>query len=351
MTISGSQFTPIVLVSSEDPDTTPVELQPLPLRSGPSGEGYDESFIQELFFHNPGALPIREIDGAFGDLAPVCMELSTPAGFVDALYANANGMLALAEFKLWRNPEARRAVIEQILDYAKELAQCSYSDLQREVSRRLGVDGNALYDVVRTKVPELDEAAFVDDVSRNLKRGRFLLLVIGDGIREGMESIVDFLQQHTGLQFTMALVEAAIFRLPSSELLVQPRILARSVIVNRTVVELANEEIRIQGGSEFDEEEELSESDETNQLFWAAVLKGLSLSEPSQKIPRPGKRSNVGLLKNPVLGRSERRIMQSWPPGGRFGAHGCCGRAAYPAKHVEPCRRPEGSQGKRRRAA
>jgi len=59
----------------------------------------------------------------------------------------------------------------------------------------------------------------------------------------------------------------------------------------------------------------------------------------------------VGLLKNPVLGRSERRIMQSWPPGGRFGAHGCCGRAAYPAKHVEPCRRPEGSQGKRRRAA
>jgi len=59
----------------------------------------------------------------------------------------------------------------------------------------------------------------------------------------------------------------------------------------------------------------------------------------------------LGLLKNPVLGRSERRIMQSWPPGGRFGAHGCCGRAAYPAKHVEPCRRPEGSQGKRRRAA
>jgi len=58
-----------------------------------------------------------------------------------------------------------------------------------------------------------------------------------------------------------------------------------------------------------------------------------------------------GLLKNPVLGRSERRIMQSWPPGGRFGAHGCCGRAAYLAKHVEPCRRPEGSQGKRRRAA
>ena len=41
---------------------------------------------------------------------------------VDALYVNAAGRLILAEFKLWRNPQARREVIGQILDYAKELA-------------------------------------------------------------------------------------------------------------------------------------------------------------------------------------------------------------------------------------
>ena len=45
------------------------------------------------------------------------------------------GRLTLAEFKLWRNPQARREVIGQILDYAKELASWRYADLQREVSR------------------------------------------------------------------------------------------------------------------------------------------------------------------------------------------------------------------------
>ncbi len=34
----------------------------------------------------------------------------------------------LVEAKLWRNPEARRKVIGQILDYAKELSRWNYED-------------------------------------------------------------------------------------------------------------------------------------------------------------------------------------------------------------------------------
>ena len=67
-------------------------------------------------------LPVAAIDAAYSDPVPVCRELSTPAGYVDALYINALGRLILAEFKLWRNPQARREVIGQILNYTKELA-------------------------------------------------------------------------------------------------------------------------------------------------------------------------------------------------------------------------------------
>lgn len=49
-------------------------------------------------------------------------------------------------------------------------------------------------------------------VARHLRRGEFLLLIIGDGIREGVESIVDFVQRHSGLHFNLALVEAALYR-------------------------------------------------------------------------------------------------------------------------------------------
>ena len=99
---------------------------------------------------------------------------------------------------------ATRKVVGQILDYAKELASWGYSDLQREVSRTLKRKGNVLYELIREHAPEVNEAEFVDNVTRHLRRGEFLLLIVGDGIREDVENIVDFVQRHSGLHFNLA---------------------------------------------------------------------------------------------------------------------------------------------------
>src|SRR5690606_25341826 len=160
----------------------------------------------------------------YADSIPVCRELATPAGPIDALFVNRRGALVVVECKLWRNPQARREVVGQILDYAKELARWRYEDLQREVSRALRRPGNALFGLVAERHPGADEAGFVDAVGRNLRAGRFLLLVAGDGIREGTEAIVQFMQDHSGLHFTFGLVEMAGYALPDGRLLVQPRV-------------------------------------------------------------------------------------------------------------------------------
>ena len=182
-------------------------------------------------------------DSAYGDPVPVCRELSAPpTGSIDALYVNALGRLTLTfcEFKLWRNPQARREVIGQILDYAAALASWSYEDLQRQVSLAVGGEGsNVLYELVSRRNADVVEAEFVDNVTRHLRRGEFLLLVIGDGIRERAEKIVDFVQSHSGLHFNLALVEAALYRNGADRLIVQPRVLARTEIVQRFVVEAA----------------------------------------------------------------------------------------------------------------
>ena len=146
-------------------------LQRIPLGASAAEGGVDEAFLQELLFRFPETLPTDAIDAAYAGAVPVCRELTTPAGYVDALYVNPLGRLTLAEFKLWRNPQARREVIGQILDYAKELASWGYEDLQREVSKTLKRTGNVLYELVREQAP--DEAAFVDRVTRHLKRGEF----------------------------------------------------------------------------------------------------------------------------------------------------------------------------------
>ena len=155
-------------------------LRRIPLGTPASAGGIDESSLQDLLFRHPRSLPIPAIDAAYSDPVPVCRELYTAAGYVDALYINPLGRLILAEFKLWRNPQARREVIGQILDYTKELASWTYEDLQREVSRARKMKGNVPFELVREQAPGVDEAEFVDNVARHLRRGEFLLLIIGD---------------------------------------------------------------------------------------------------------------------------------------------------------------------------
>ena len=171
----------------------------------PVSEPVNEAYIQKLVHQHPACLPIGEIDAMFSGAVPICTELNTPAGAIDIFMVTPSGLPVLVECKLWRNPEARREVVSQILDYAKELTRWSSSDVQREVSRRLKRDGNPLLEKVREIDPEVDEIKFNDALTANLRRGRFLLLIVGDGIREGVEAIAEYLHVHAGLHFSLDL--------------------------------------------------------------------------------------------------------------------------------------------------
>ena len=278
--MSGSRNAYGSLIALDPEDAASAEvLTRVPLRASPAEGGVDEKCLQNLLFRFPRVLPIQNIDPTYAGAVPVCQELGTAAGQLDALYVNRLGRLTLAEFKLWRNPEARREVIGQILDYAKELASWSYDDLRRGVSLRTG---KFLYDLVRERHPEIDEAAFCDNVTRHLKRGEFLMLIVGDGIREGVEKIVDFVQGHSGLHFNLALVEAALWRDGARRLVVQPRVLARTEIVKRDVVG---------GGAYVDAEPEdrgeepLSDHEEENLRFWTEVTAGFAFSDATVAPP------------------------------------------------------------------
>lgn len=255
-------------------------LRRLPLGMTSVEGGIDEATIQDLLFRNPEALPIDVIDNAYTAPVALCRELSTPAGYIDAVYVNAMGRLILAEFKLWRNPQARREVIGQILDYAKEVAAWQYEDFQREISRVTGQKGNVPYELVKVQNPDLNEAEFVDNVSRHLSHGEFLLLIVGDGIREGVESIVDYVQQYSGLHFRLALIEAALFEDSESRLLLQPRCLARTEIVQRFAVGDGTAEPEDAGG-----DESLPEHAEENELFWADVLENFTFADTTIEVP------------------------------------------------------------------
>lgn len=269
-------------------DETSGTAQPLVALALTGGEGaINEAAIQRLVHDHPSCLPILEIDPIFCGPVPICMELNTPAGPIDNFMVTPSGLPVLVECKLWRNPEGRREVVGQILDYAKELSRWSSSDIQREASRRLSRIGNPVLDLIRAAGHDIDEAEFNDALTANLRRGRFLLLIVGDGIREGVEAIAEYLQAHAGLHFTFGLVELPIFCLPDDRKVVAPRVLARTVAISREVVAVPSGFVVADDTmAEREEAEGLSPEDAARRLFMLDVAAGLYFDDPDQPPPR-----------------------------------------------------------------
>jgi len=198
--------------------------------------GRNEAWLRDTLLAHPEILPIRDIAPSYGPLVPLCREMRTAAGPIDITYINRHGLLTIVECKLWRNPEARRKVVAQVLDYASALSKWSYSDLQREVARATGRVGNVPFELVRAQHPEVQEHTFVDAAAAALARGRFLLLAAGDGIREDVGAMAELLDRNLGSGFSFGLVEVALFGLADGGLVIQPRVIAKTQLLERVVV-------------------------------------------------------------------------------------------------------------------
>ncbi len=149
--------------------------------------------------------------------------------------------------------------------------------------------------------PKLDTAVFVDGVNRSLKSGDFLLLIIGDGIRSGAESLVGFLQQYGNLRFSLGLIEVAAYRLSASEMLLQPRILARTEVLTRMViVNEKGETVQEAPTSEEQEIENPSSDASWFAAFWTEFMGVLRLDDPTQPLAiRPPRAANYYLYLPP----------------------------------------------------
>lgn len=196
-----------------------------------------EAFVQDLVHGHPDIIPMADIEPAFMPLISICRELETPAGYLDNLWLTPAGGIVLGECKLVRNPQARREVVSQALDYSRAISEWTYEQLETAVAKALKAPSTTLWSKV-SEHTDLDEVQFVDAVERRLRTGRFMMLVIGDGIQEGVEALTRYLQLHAGLHVAMALVDLSMWRMPDGGLVVVPRIPLRTVLIERGVVRI-----------------------------------------------------------------------------------------------------------------
>jgi hypothetical protein len=233
-----------------DAQPSPIALTRIDLRGGSDSGRYDEAWLQSLLHNHPEVFPIGQIESGYGDLIPLCRELPLVfgggrSGALDNLFVTRDGKLVLVEAKLWRNPEARRSVVAQAIEYASAVFQMHYSELESAVAKARSATGMhqaSLFEIVAAHSDGIGEDEFFDSLTRNLERGRAIVAVVGDGIREDIMPLARLLQSHAGHRFAFALVELAVYETPvAGARLVIPSVLAQTVLVERGVVRIADE--------------------------------------------------------------------------------------------------------------
>jgi hypothetical protein len=116
------------------------------------GEGpHNERWLQELIFEHPSLLPLDQIEPGLSRLIPICMELPLCSGYLDNLFLTPDGNIVIVEVKLWRNPEMRRAVLAQALDYASAMFDMTYEILDQADQKAEGADGRTRFELNRKR--------------------------------------------------------------------------------------------------------------------------------------------------------------------------------------------------------
>lgn len=207
---------------------------------------FDEHWLQELLIENPSLLPSKELDEAWPELIPLGREVPVKAGSIDNLYITRNGLICLVETKLWRNSEAHRTVVAQIIAYAKDLAGMTFDGFKEcvEKSTLYGKKPNFWYRISR-HLKGANRIEFQHGVQESLSHGRFLLLIVGDKIYPEVALILDTIQSAPNLEYKIGLIELHMYREKGETkwpVLVLPRVVMKTKEKIRSVVRIIYEE-------------------------------------------------------------------------------------------------------------
>ena len=204
---------------------------------------FDERFLQELLVGHPELLPVNELRDDVGGLLCIGREVAVGSGVIDNLYLSTAGYPVIVETKLWRNPQARREVLSQTLDYIKEVVQKDFEWFAQQwkfFNEQRGEAGSLLGRLNELADEEIDESFFVDRVNRALLRGDVLAMIVGDGIETRLQELVAHLCKDSAhLRYSLALVELACYKFDKQDadgLMVVPRIVQQVEPVQRAYV-------------------------------------------------------------------------------------------------------------------
>lgn len=192
--------------------------------------GLSESWFRDAIFDNPELVlsPCRaagQVDKGEAWL-PWRTEHNFGSGPVDVLLVSSYGRIGIVETKLSYNPQKRREVVAQILDYALALQGEEFSSLNLP------------------PLPEDDAAPDIDDLRDGVEAGKFLLIVAGDALDpRALRLSQAVLGRNMTSEWDLAMIDLNVFESQADPdgLLIVPELLGTIQAEVRNVVRVAVE--------------------------------------------------------------------------------------------------------------
>ena len=188
-----------------------------------SGRRYkDEKHLQEFLTQNPSLIPFEDVSKEILSPRVMIREVGLPgSGSSDIVGVDERGGITIIECKLATNPEVKRKVIGQVLEYAAFLWHKPYSALDGFAIRRLG---KPLVEAIREALNEEEcqdwtENTFVEAATRTLDAGEFQLVIAVDAVNNELQRTIEYLAREQSRLAIYAL-EIAYFSSEQGEVLV-----------------------------------------------------------------------------------------------------------------------------------
>lgn len=156
--------------------------------------GYSgEAHLRDILFEDPDIIPIEDVSSGaeLSQIRLILKEVGLPgSGSTDLVGIDKNGNIFIIETKLATNPEAKRAVIGQILEYAAFLHKREIDWLDDIVKReKNGVSITQHFE----KELDWDEEEFEQKLRDNLQEGTFTLFIVVDEMNPDLKRTINYM--------------------------------------------------------------------------------------------------------------------------------------------------------------
>jgi len=175
----------------------------------------EEAKLQDYLEKYPSLIPLGEVVEGASALLCIGREVSAGPGSIDLLFIDKDSLLTVVETKLAKNPEARRTVAGQIIEYASYISEWTVDDVYKVANDYLKSDkiatkykGLSLYDAMeKVTKSNFSNEDFRANIEQNLKKGSIRLIIAVDELVEPLRATVTFLNKNSNFDVLLLQVK------------------------------------------------------------------------------------------------------------------------------------------------